>query len=129
MMLLFFLSILESDEDRQQFTEIYEQYHKKMEQIAIHILQQQHDAEDAVQNSFLQIIWHFEKIYKISCEELPFWIISIVKNESLMILRKRRCIEPLEDWTNIEMPPDHGMRYEDIVKILHQLPELAGHSW
>lgn len=40
-----------------------------------------------------------------------------------MILRKRRCIEPLEDWTNIEMPPDHGMRYEDIVKIFHQLPE------
>ena len=73
-----------------------------MEQTALNILRGQHDAEDAVQNSFLQIIRHFEKISEISCEELPFWIISIVKNESLMILRARRKIVPLEEWKGFE---------------------------
>ena len=78
-MLVLFLSILENDDERRRFTNIYEQYHEKMEQVAMRILQEQHDAEDAVQNSFVQIIRHFEKVYKISCEELLFWIISIVQ--------------------------------------------------
>ena len=89
-MLAFFLAALESEDDKRKFVAVYEQYHEKMEMIALHILGSQHDSEDAVQNAFLQIIRHFEKIYEIPCEELPFWIISIVKNEALMILRKKR---------------------------------------
>lgn len=88
-MLVFFLAALENDEDRQQFTVLYDQYHSRMEEKALRILKEQYDAEDAVQNAFLQIIKHFEKFYTIPCEELYFWIISIVKNEALMILRKR----------------------------------------
>lgn len=45
-MLALFLSLLENEDDRRRFTEIYEQYHWKMEQIAINILEKQHDAED-----------------------------------------------------------------------------------
>ena len=89
-MLAFFLAALESEDDKRKFVAVYEQYHEKMEMIALHILGSQHDSEDAVQNAFLQIIRHFGKIYEIPCEELPFWIISIVKNEALMILRKKR---------------------------------------
>ena len=61
-MLAFFLTMLESDEERQRFVLIYEQYHKRMERVALRILEKQHDAEDAVQNAFLQVIHHFEKI-------------------------------------------------------------------
>ena len=107
-MLALFLAALESDEDRRRFSALYERYHGKMERIAIGILRDQRDAEDAVQNAFLQIIRHFEKISEISCEELPFWIISIVKNEALMLLRKRRNILPLEDWEGFEPPVAAG---------------------
>lgn len=62
-MLGFFLAILESEDDRRKFAAVYEQYHEKMEMIALHILENQHDAEDAIQNAFLQVIHHFEKIY------------------------------------------------------------------
>jgi len=122
-MLAFFLSILESDEDRRRFTRIYEQYHQKMEQSAMRILKEQHDAEDAVQNSFLQVIRHFDKIYKIPCEELPFWLISIVKNESLMILRTKRHIVPLEDWDSFETTFGSTTEYTGIVELFRQLPE------
>lgn len=47
------------------------QYHVKMETIAIKILKEQKDAEDAVQNAYVQIIRHYEKISEISCEDLP----------------------------------------------------------
>ena len=55
---------------------------------ALAILGHPQEAEDAVQNAFMQVIRHFEKIYEIPCEELPFWLISIVKNEALMICVK-----------------------------------------
>ena len=77
-MLVFLLAALENDEDKKLFTEIYEQYRPQMERTAMHFLKSHADIEDAVQNAFMQMIRHFEKIYEIPCEELSFWIISIV---------------------------------------------------
>lgn len=122
-MLAFFLAVLESEEERHQFTTLYEQHHARMEQAALYILGEQHDAEDAVQNSFLQIIRHFEKIYEIPCEELPFWIISIVKNEALMILRTRRKTVPLEEWSGFEKSADDVTGYNELVELFRNLPE------
>lgn len=122
-MLAFFLAMLESDEERQRFVLIYEQYHERMERVALRILEKQHDAEDAVQNAFLQVIRHFEKTSTISCEELPFWLISIVKNEALMILRKNRNIVPLEDWDGFEKSVSDTSEYMALVELFRQLPE------
>ena len=122
-MLAFFLAALESEDDKRRFVAVYEQYHEKMEMIALHILGSQHDSEDAVQNAFLQMIRHFEKIYEIPCEELPFWIISIVKNEELMILRKNRNVVPLEDWYRFEQVEDSAAGYTELVELFRQLPE------
>lgn len=122
-MLAFFLAVLESEAERQKFTALYEQYHDRMEQIALNILGEQHDAEDAVQNSFLQIIRHFEKFLAIPCEELPFWIISIVKNESLMILRTRHKIVPLEEWEGFEKSANDVTGYHELAELFRNLPE------
>lgn len=72
-MLVFLLAALENDEDKKLFTEIYEQYRPQMERTAMHFLKSHADVEDAVQNAFMQMIRHFEKIYEIPCEELSFW--------------------------------------------------------
>ena len=63
-MLAYFLAILESEADKKRFTEIYEQYHGLIEKTAMRILKNQQDAEDAVQNTFVQIIRHFEKTFE-----------------------------------------------------------------
>lgn len=78
-MLALFLAALESNEDKQVFIKIYEQHLPLMERTATRILKEQSDSEDAVQNAFVQIIRHFDKIHKIPREELPFWIISILE--------------------------------------------------
>ena len=98
-MLAVLLAALESDEDKQKFTEIYELYHVQMEQTAIRILKDQHDAEDAVQNAFMQIIRHFEKIYEIPCEKLDaiIWANKRHWNQQLILLKRRQnqCLPPL----------------------------------
>lgn len=122
-MLTFFLAALESENDRRSFAALYEQYHVKMETIAIKILKEQKDAEDAVQNACVQIIRHYEKISEISCEDLPFWIISIVKNESLAILRKKRRTVSLEDWEVIDKQASDIVKYNELVALFAQLPD------
>lgn len=122
-MLTFFLAALESDDDRRMFEAIYARYHARMEQTALRILTDQKDAEDALQNAFVQVIRHFEKIYSIPCKELPFWLVSIVKNESISILRKRKRQVPLEDWAPFPQQGADPLGYLDLVDLVRSLPE------
>lgn len=122
-MLAFFLAVLESEADREKFTELYEQYHGLIEKTAMRILKNQQDAEDAVQNTFVQIIRHFEKINEIDGKNLSFWIISIVKNESLMILRKQKRIIPLEDWDSVTVEAESVSEYSELVQLFSKLPD------
>ena len=124
-LLTFLLAALESDEDRALFTEIYEQNHDRMEQTALRILKDSHDAEDAVQNAFLQIIRNFDALLEIPCKKRIFWCISIVKNEALAILRKKKktilIIEELEE--NPAAGVEEAMSYKEVVRLFAQLPE------
>ena len=122
-MLSFFLAMLETEEDRQKFALLYEQCNEKIEQKAKQLLKNQQDMEDAVQNTYIQIIRHFEKVYKISCDELPFWCISIVKNEAYMILRKNQKTIPFEEWDAVAEDTDLISGYEDIVNLFRRIPE------
>ena len=88
-MLIYLLTLIDNEGDRQTFTAIYQEYHVQMEKVALRILSEHNDAEDAVQNAWIQVIKHFHKVSEIPCEELLFWLISITKNEALMILRNR----------------------------------------
>ena len=71
----------------------------------------------------MQIIRHFEKIYEIPCENLPFWIISIVKNESLIILRRKKRTVSLEDWDNFAAEAEDVTGYQELVGLFARLPE------
>ena len=123
-MLAFFLATLESDEDRECFAELYKQNLSQMEQTAMRILKNQHDAEDAVQNAFVQIIRHFEKVYTIPCDRWPFWCICIVRNESLYILRKNSRTISLEDWDGFVENSDDVLICNDIATLFFQMPEI-----
>ena len=124
-LLTFLLAALESDEDRALFTEIYEQNHDRMEQTALRILKDPHDAEYAVQNAFLQVIRNFDALLEIPCKKRIFWCISIVKNEALAILRKKKktilIIEELEE--NPAAGVEEAMSYKEVVRLFAQLPE------
>ena len=121
-MLSLFLSVLETERDRQRFMSLYDQCHARIEQTAKRILNDQQDAEDAVQNTFVQIIRHFEKVYEIPCDELLFWCISIVKNEAYAILRKKQKTVLLEDW-DAKADTEMISSYDEIVKLFGRLPE------
>ena len=118
-MLPMLLATIENDADRALFAEIYEQYHERMEQAALRILKDTHDAEDAVQNAFLKIIRNFEKFLELPCKKRPFWCVCIVKNEAITLLRKKKKAIMLESMEDIEK----ALSYEDIIRLFAGLPE------
>ncbi len=122
-MLAVFLAALETGRDRENFSRLYERYHTRMEAAAWRILKNPRDAEDAVQNAFVQVIRHFEKIDEIPCEEIGFWLISIVKNEARMILRKKSRTRPLEDWDGYVENAESTADYAALVALFARLPE------
>ena len=121
-MISYLLAILENDEDKQKFIELYEEHHVRVEQTALRILKDPHAAEDAVQNTFLQVIRHFDKISEIPCKKLGFWLISIAKNEALMILRHKRREIPQEDWDTFSADVSDPTSYNELVRLFSQLP-------
>lgn len=122
-MLVFHLAALESIEDRQRFTTLYEQYHEQMEKTALKILKNQHDAEDAVQNAFLKIIQNFERIYEIPCNRRVFWCVCIVKNESRSLLRKIKKTSPLEDWEGFTDNISDELEYKEVLDLIARMPD------
>ncbi len=61
-MFFFYLSLLESDEDKSKFTKLYSKYAKLMKYVALQKLDDEHLAEDAVHNAFMNIIKSFYMI-------------------------------------------------------------------
>ena len=67
--LQFYLQLLETEEELQKFTQLYETYRKLMHWTAEKILHDEHLAEDAVHEAFLRIIQNFHQIREILPEE------------------------------------------------------------
>lgn len=123
-MLVYLLSEIETDSERALFVELYEQHHDRMEQAALRILKDSHDAEDAVQNAFLQIIRNLHKVLEVPCKNRGFWCVSIVKNEAITILRQKRRIV-LKDELEGEPVADveEAVSYQEVVRLFSELPE------
>ena len=101
-MLMMYVQMLDVPQERVKFEQIYRTYRSLMFRIAMKLLQNTQDAEDAVHNAFVQMIRHFSKISDVPCENLTPWIVSIIRNESISVLRRRGDTTPIEEWDGYE---------------------------
>ena len=122
-MLMLLLANLEDETDRRRFAALYAKYHERMERAALRILASQADAEDAMQNACVQVIRHFDQTYKMPEEELAYWLLAIVKNEALMLLRKAQRSIPTEDFSAFEQEAENVTDYRALVECFAKLPE------
>lgn len=89
-MLSFYLSLLETPQAQAAFSRLYHTHHGKLLRIARAILQDDRKAEDAVHDTFVKIIQHFEKFLQIPCKKQEAWIVTILKNTCLDQLRQEK---------------------------------------
>lgn len=74
--------------DNQAFAELVTQYERKIYRLALHITQNNEDAEDVLQETFLKAYSHLDTFQRNA--RFYTWIVRIAVNEALMRLRKRK---------------------------------------
>ena len=92
--------------DAAAFSELVERYERKIYRLAKHITQNDEDAEDVLQESFLKAYSHLDSFQGDS--KFYTWLVRIAVNEALMKLRKRKS----DKTVSLDEPQDTG---EDLV--------------
>lgn len=123
--MLVYLEMLETPEEKLKFEQLYFLYRDKMYAVAFKILHNENDAEDTVHESFKAIIENFEKINDISCHKTWNYIVTIVKNKSFTLYQKKKHHETsaYEDWVEVKMDftPEKVTEEREIAEILAEL--------
>jgi len=81
--------------DRGEFARLVDKYSNPLYRLALKMLGDPHEAEDALQNTFLKAFKHMKEFEGRS--SLSTWLYRIAANEALMFLRKRRPEIPFSD--------------------------------
>ena len=127
------LGYIESNEDKERFTELYHTYKNLMYKVAFSILQNPQDAEEALQEAFFSIARNFSNISEVNCPQTKGFVVIVVRNFSYNMLKKiKRRHEADVDIDELEIsieqpPPDETAldKYgvEVLENALRQLPQ------
>lgn len=123
------LSMLDSDEDKRSFEELYHTYKQGMYAVAYGVLHNKEDAEDAVQKAFISIANNFEKIKSISSQGLKPCIVIIVRNHAINIYNSnKRQAERTVEYDDNDAPVDvnflENYEYEELIAVISELPAI-----
>lgn len=98
-MLVFYLSVLDTTEERSKFEELYIKYGKLMKYVAYNILCDDALAEDAVHNAFLKLMKYLNKIDEVNCHKTKSFIVIVTESVSkdMYMKRKREATVNIDD--------------------------------
>ena len=89
-MLSMLLAMLETEEDRERFLKLHGTYEKKLYAVAVRVLGDRTAAEDAVQQTWLQLIRRWDRVSGLAWSETEGYLVTAVKNVAVDMLRKER---------------------------------------
>lgn len=135
-MLPIYISMLETEQERNRMTEIYEEHKHALLLYALKVTgYNQAMAEDAVHNAFVSIIKEKEKYFSLGSREFRFSAVIIVRNKCIDMLRKEKIyasipIEELEIFLESKDKPIEeqvftSSEYAAIRKHLESIDEIS----
>lgn len=112
--MLIYLQMLETPEERSKFESLYLRYRGLMHYVAMELLHNRQDAEDAVHQAFLSVLQHLQKISDIDCPETRSYLVIITERKAIDLLRERQHLtdEALDEGrlgVHIPLPGDNGL--------------------
>jgi len=131
MLLPSILAMYVTQEEKDQVTALFEAHHKAMFCEARKILPSKEDAEDAVQEAFIIIHDHLEKLEETACPGTRCFVVLVAKNVARNMVRKlRRSAAVSLDEMPCELPSVDEEVFSqleamEILAELQELPELA----
>ena len=125
--MLVFTQMLETADERLKIEEIFHTYGNLMFHVANKILNNDHDAEDAVQQAMFAIYQNLEKFSEIKCPKSRSFIVTIVERKAIDLYRakQRNAVVPFEEeFINVPAPSvvDAAAERTDLAKAMAMLP-------
>ncbi len=114
--MLLYLSMLDTQEEKDKFTEVYEQYQHFCWYVAYQLLGDAHLAEDAVQDAFLALTRHLDKIEDAESPKTRKFLLTIVKSKAVDILRRQHGESSVDELTTELAAPEEDMLSAYITK-------------
>lgn len=98
-MLLIYLAMIDGQEDKDKFEQIYKTYYKLLFYVANKILKDTHLSEDAVHNTFLKLLENLDKIDQVDCHKTRSLLVVITRNHSINLYNRQKShpIVPLDE--------------------------------
>lgn len=122
-----FLALIDTEEEKTKFIELYEKYRKLMFFVANEITKNNELAEDAVQEAFFRIAKNFKKIGDISCPQTKSFVVIITRNIAITMISKEAKSGELHERLshtfshNIDITFEN-ISYQILVHAILQLP-------
>ena len=126
-LLLFYLSLIENEEEKSKLEKLYYEYKKLMKYIAFEILDNNELAEDAVHEAFIKLTRHLKGIEEIKCHKTKAFIVIVIRSVCFDMLEKEKHYKhsSLTDIT-ISVPDGvlENLELEEICLIIKSLPDI-----
>ena len=125
---MIFLMLIDTEEDKRKFVILYEKYRNLMMKVAFNVLQDRYLAEDAVHSAFVKLAKSMEKIGEVDALETKRYLITITKNATIDIYRKRRTQMKREIYVDELAESEQPLTYMEtdmdnrILDVLKNLP-------
>lgn len=129
-MLIYYLSLLDTQEEKDLLETVYHQYRARMKGIALGMMRNEEDAEDAVQQAFLRLIKSINRLKDPFSKEAEGFIVIVLKNACRDLLRKKAthttfALDEIRDQKYAEKTDMlEGLTAEHIKKQIDELPEI-----
>ena len=125
--MLVFTQMPETADERLKMEEIFHTYGNLMFHVANKSLNNDHDAEDAVQQALFTIYQNLEKFSEIKCPKSRSFIVTIVERKAIDLYRTKRrdaAIPFEEEFINVPAPSVVNAVAErtDLAKTMAMLP-------
>jgi len=134
-MLFFFLSMLETPDEKQRFAQLYEANRHRMFGVALGVLRDEYLAEDAVNQAFLKLIRRFNKCEDYSRDQMRNYLVIIVRNAAIDMYNDRRKMAEVPFDEGREMDGGYEdealgaqMDYAELLEAMERLPEIYGEA-
>lgn len=128
-MLMFYMSLIDNDDDRAKFEILYNKYRKRMVSIAFSVLKNKEDAEDAVHDTFIKIARNMQSIGEPDSSETLSYVLKATKNNAINLSQKNATrnkhiqLEDVENISDEQFLEKFHIRenYEEVVKAIRSL--------
>ena len=121
--MLIYLQMIESEEEKSKFVQIYEAYRTLAYHTAYLYLKNAEDAEDAVHHAFEKVARNIKKVDP-PCPKTKGFIVTIVENRAIDLLRARSR-HPMAEFSEELFPAPVSFHGDNLLEqCILQLPTL-----